>query len=215
MEYLFIGVFVSEIMKSEIVKTDLQVEQKYVKDISSKFGIDYEIVKHEMPTDTCFEKARLLNWPNDRVVKAVYLHELSGDKMYGFVFPEYGVDSPGYLSKEIMSEVLGSSKKYIKKLRSYYSPRGMEFGTCTPFILDDSFREDHFGYGLKNIFFEDSLIEKDSIVDISLGGRGVDSHKKSMHIKYGDIYSILKEQFGDRICSFSMSKTLKQEEHRY
>ena len=53
----------------------LHEKQKYVADISEKLGIDVLAVKHDVFTDTCFEKADILGWNPENVVKAVFFHD--------------------------------------------------------------------------------------------------------------------------------------------
>jgi hypothetical protein len=175
----------------------LQTGQFYVVEARDKFGINVKAIKHEVATDTCFEKADLLGWDFERIVKAVFFHKK--DISYGLIFPELGErDFPSHITKEIISEVFNITKTQAKKFKNSYCPNGMEYGTCTPFILEDSFEK-----GLERIFIYDYPELNNKLVDISIGGEGEEAHKISLHLKYEDIYKILKYQFGDRIEKFN------------
>ena len=49
----------------------LHGNQMYVVEAAGVLGIDVRAVRHDVATDTCFEKAELLGWLPTRVVKAV------------------------------------------------------------------------------------------------------------------------------------------------
>ncbi|MCK9595678.1 hypothetical protein M0R19_00645 [Candidatus Pacearchaeota archaeon] len=184
----------------------LQPKQKYVQELSSKIRIDIKAVEHEIATNTCFEKAELINWPAERVVKAIFFYK--EDLLYGFIFPELGTkDSPKYIdSKEIFPRILGCTKKQSKKFSNSYCPEGMEHGTCTPFVLDDSFQNP--GKRLTNIFIHDFKELKNKLVDISIGGFGERAHKISLHLPYEGIYEILNYKFGDKIQKINLFENL-------
>ncbi len=63
----------------------LQEGQEYVAELGEEFGIDIKAMKHDIATDTCFEKADLVGWSVDRIVKAVFF--AGGESLYGLVFP--------------------------------------------------------------------------------------------------------------------------------
>ncbi|MCL5018197.1 MAG: hypothetical protein M1416_00305 [Candidatus Pacearchaeota archaeon] len=180
----------------------LNGRQFYVAELSEKFGIEIRAVRHDVATDTCFEKAELLGWPADRIVKAIFVHK--DEDFYGFVFPELGKESPRHLDiKETLPKVIDVSKKQAKDFRNSYCPDGMEYGTCTPFVLEDSFSERKIKK-LRKIFIHEMNYQESSLADISIGGFGENAHKTSLHIGYSDIYKILKENFGDRIVKTNL-----------
>ncbi len=176
----------------------LQAGQIYVAELSEELGLDVKVVKHEFATDTCFEKADLLGWESNRVVKAVFFHR--EDISYGFIFPELGTkDSSKYINKkEVFPNLIGCSRKEAKNFKNSYCPSGMEKGTCTPFVLEDSFEK-----GLERLFIYDIPQLDDQLVDISMGGYGEEAHKTSLHLPYKGIYKILNSKFGDKINKFN------------
>lgn len=177
----------------------LQEEQKYVAESAAALGIDVKAVQHDIATDTCREKAELLGWDDvSRVVKAVFFYR--GSDIYGFVFPEFGeADSPLYLDrKKALPKILGLSKAQAKRFHNSYCPVGMEYGTCTPFALEGSF-EGSYEKLLKEMFIHDVPELDDQVVDISIGGKGEEAHKVSLHLPYRGIHDILTCKFGDRI----------------
>jgi len=176
----------------------LHEKQKYVADISEKLGIDVLAVKHDVFTDTCFEKAGLLNWDAEKIVKSIFLSDASD--MYGFIFPELGTFiSPQHVSSKNISKVLGISNRQAKKFSNSHCPAGMEWGTCSPFVFDDNFYNPNDGIILDKLFFHEVPDLDNEIVDISIGGTGEKAHKVSVHLPYGAIYDILNYKFGNRI----------------
>ena len=179
-------------MKSKYVPLEkvLHEEQGYVLDGIRKFGIEVYGVFHDVPTTTCFEKARILGWKPERVVKSIYLHK--GGDFYGFIFPELGKEKSLILdSREVLPKILGITKSQSKKFGSHFFPYGMEKGTCTPFAY-----KNHLP---KRIFLHNFPGIDEEFVDISVGGFGESFHKMSAHIKYGDLYRLLRHTLGDRI----------------
>jgi len=160
--------------------------QKYV--LAYKDSV--RAVEHDKVTDTCYEKAELLKWSPERVIKALFFH--TNLEMYGFVLPEFG---RRFSPKKIFPRILGISRTQSEKFRNHLCPEGMEYGTCSPFILERSFSKD----GFKGIFIHDSKYLEDTIVDISIGGIGEKAHRVSLHLPYSIIYKILYHQFGDKI----------------
>jgi prolyl-tRNA editing enzyme YbaK/EbsC (Cys-tRNA(Pro) deacylase) len=172
----------------------LQEEQAYIYDIASKLSIETKLAYHPYPTDTCAEKCALLResgleWDLDRVVKAIYFRKKGHTVCV--VTPEL----ESRLDMEtILATVLGTSKEDAAKYKTNgFTPTGMEKGTCTPFPLESS-----IGSEIHDIIIYDHPRIDDKLVDISVGGKGMDAHMVSMHIPYSGIYRILKEAFGDR-----------------
>src|ERR1044071_3798942 len=113
---------------------ELHREQSYVTEIAVQLGIGFHLKYHAIATNTCFEKAALLeSWPVDRVIKAVYFR--AGHHVVGVITPEFGHHVSARIPvKELFPSALGMSRKQA----SYYScngyvPTGMCYGTCTPF----------------------------------------------------------------------------------
>ncbi len=175
--------------------------QFYVVWLSDKLGINVKAVKHKIFTNTCFEKANLISWDSERVIKAVFFSR--ENNVYGFVFPELGKEIPTKIDKEIFQKTLDVSKKQAKDFRNSYCPEGMEYGTCTPFVLENAFEKIHEGKKLEKIFICDFPKINKQLVDISIGGFGEEAHKISVHLNYEDIYTILHSKFGNKINQFS------------
>jgi hypothetical protein len=177
------------------LRDTLNAKQYYVVELSKKLGIEIKSVKHKEVTSTCFEKAGILGWEPERIIKAIFFHH--DEDIYGFVFPELGKEYPLKIDiKEVLPRLINISKKQAKNFKNSYCPSGMEYGTCTPFVFEDEFNKVN---GLEKIFIHDySKIDKE-LVDISIGGFGDEAHKISLHLKYKDIFIILKNKFGDRI----------------
>ena len=175
------------------LKDVLQKGQEYI----LESGKNIKVVEHEVATNTCFEKAELLKWKPERIIKTTFF--CKEDKTYGFVFPELGVkNNPQYIDKQIISDVFRITKSQAKKFRNSYCPEGMEYGTCTPFVLENNFKQ-----GLENIFICDLHFLEKEIVDISIGGKEEHYHKLSLHLKYKDIWDILYSKFGTKIKKFN------------
>ncbi|MBS3076934.1 hypothetical protein J4233_01545 [Candidatus Pacearchaeota archaeon] len=171
----------------------LHGNQMYVVEAAGVLGIDVRAVRHDVATDTCFEKAELLGWLPTRVVKAVFFHR--GGEMHGFVFPELGVWKPTYLdTRVVLPTLLGVSRSRAKDYRNHICPEGMEFGTCTPFVFEDSFAE--LGGRLSGVFIHEIPGLDAETVDISIGGFGDVAHRTSVHLPYSGIHKILEYKFG-------------------
>lgn len=179
----------------------LQTEQKYVLDYVERTGAKIKVVKHPRATTTCFEKADLLGWKPERVVKAIFLN-VNG-KGYGFVCPELGTEESHLrFDKNLVGKILRLSNKQMKFSSNSCFPTGMEKGTCTPFVLTDSFENYGFGKEVEKIFVYDSDKFNKSLVDISIGGYGEEAHKTSLHLYGKDIYGCLDYEFNGKIEKF-------------
>ncbi len=179
----------------------LQKGQEYVAELGEELGIPMKVVKHDIETSTCYEKLDILGegWTVDRIVKSVFFS--GAGKIYGLIFPELGErENPECFSQKDLGAILGWGKKQTLNIRNSACPYGMEFGTCTPFVLDYSFDEDEaYPLPLEKIFIHDAPSIEDQIIDISIGGWGRDAHKTSIHLPYFGIYKILEKKFGDKI----------------
>ncbi len=178
----------------------LHPQQSYVLEIARTLEIDTKLVHHPYATDTCHEKARLLQqshpqeqWKPERVIKALYGVVLW--EYYGFVVPEI----KRRLDLETLAHTFSCAKLEppVNKSDFYFTkneiPSSMELGTCTPFPTIDDMQ------GITALFIYDFPDLNEQIVDISLGGKGNPAHQASMHLPYGGIYSILRKQFGEKI----------------
>lgn len=177
---------------------ELHQEQKYVTDIAKMRGIDARLVHHSRATDTCAEKLGLLRetghagFELDQIVKAIYVHD--DGHVVGIVAPELAEIIP---IKELLQSGLDMSKKESKRYTTNgYVPSEMERGTCTPFPCESAVGE---GKDISHILIvsHDPIDRK--LVDISVGGKGEDAHRASLHIPYFGIYAVLTEKFGDGV----------------
>ena len=170
----------------------LHKEQNYVKEIAEQLGIEFEIKHHEISTISCQEKLNILppDWELERIVKALYFQR-NGEQHIGVVTPEIGENIK---RKEVLSKISDVSKKKAERywVNPERIPTGMVMGTCTPFPLAST-----MGTEISNILIKDYSKINDSLVDISIGGIGEEALKLSMHLRYQDIYRILKHRFGD------------------
>jgi prolyl-tRNA editing enzyme YbaK/EbsC (Cys-tRNA(Pro) deacylase) len=177
---------------TEVVKEQrLHPEQDYVFDLANALGIEVKLVKHDKATKTCYEKAGILGWSPERVVKAVYFHDGSYCDIIGIITPELGkkIDI-----QDVLPKALGISKEQAKRYIPSLPPSGMEYGTCSPFPLESSMEDE-----ITRIIIIDHPSIDDKLVDISVGGSGEEAFKTSMHIPYKAVYDILYSKFGDKI----------------
>ncbi len=177
----------------------LHKKQSYVSEIAEELEIELKILYHQRPTISCGEKLGLLrensqfkDWTLDRIVKALYFHR-NNQSYIGFITPEFGGNVE---PKEIFPEVLKISRSGAERywINPSHVPMGMSWGTCTPFPLPFS-----VGGEIRDIIILDYPQINDKLVDISIGGTGIESFKTSMHLPYKSIYEILSRKFGDRI----------------
>ena len=168
----------------------LHEEQAYVTKLARQFGLVAELQHHNEVTNTCYEKAKLLGWDPERVIKTVYF--FNGEEAIGVITPELGrkIDQ-----KNLFSEVLNISRRQAGRyLINGYVPPGMNPGTCTPFPLEST-----VGSEIGRLIFMDHPPIEKQLSNVSIGGEGEEAHKVSMHIRYGGIFEILKEHFGDNV----------------
>ncbi len=162
-----------------------------------KHGCKYPInaVFHPIATDTCYEKSRLLkethsnDWTPDRIVKAVY--GMVNWELYGFVFPELDRTLQLTVVQNIFSK-LELEPLYSKNDIHFgqdYIPAGMDKGTCTPFASAEEMKY------LSGIIIHDLPSLDDQLVDISIGGKGEEAHKRSLHLPYKAIFNILQAEY--------------------
>jgi|SRR3989344_2504489 len=181
--------------------TGLHPEQRYVFEIAGELGITPKILHHKTDTKTCLEKLELLkeenpleflDWTLNRIVKALYFSR-NGFPLIGVITPEFG---KSVKTKEIISSTLEVSRSKAEKYWASpnHVPRGMSWGTCTPFPLESSMVNE-----ISDLIVINHPSVDDKLVDISIGGLDEKSFMTSMHLPYGAIYEILKNRFGERI----------------
>lgn len=169
-------------------------------------GLDYllnhqdsdkiRIVTHPVETSTCYEKADLIEFKPEQVIKSLY-YVKDGELALGLVVPELGKK----FDAKDLARVLETTRGQAKKYTNAFCPDDMSRGTCTPFIQEKHLRE-----GFKLIFDEDSLESlADTYVDFSIGilcgddARERLSRKVSIQMPYGVAYRILKERFPEYV----------------
>jgi hypothetical protein len=184
----------------------LHEEQDYIFEISNEKGIDLKIVYHTKPTISCEEKLLLLkeenpefkNWTLERIVKALYFSR-NNDPYIGVITPEFKkLINP----KEIFPIALGMSRGKAERywINPKKVPKGMCWGTCTPFPLESSISENE----IERIIFLDYPEIREKTVNISVGGDTKEAFQTSIHLPYISIYEILKEKFPDYVYSFEI-----------
>jgi len=172
---------------------NMHSEQLYITKIADRLGVRYKIVHHDIATITCKEKADLLRWPVDRIIKAIYLHPGDYSALTAIVAPELGrLDY-----QKIISKSLGITPMVASNYTNGYMPTGMSRGTCTPFPRESSMVSE-----IEKIIVYDYPKIDEELVDISLGDDFEDPFKVSMHISYKGIREILQEQFREKIVEY-------------
>ena len=183
----------------------LHEEQNYVFEIARELGAETKLIHHSRTTISCREKLELLKeenlkefseWTLDRIVKALYFSR-NGLPFLGVITPEF---ERNIKSKDIFSGALGMPKGKAERywIDPNHVPRGMSWGTCTPFPLIAS-----VGTEISDLIIIDHNPVKNKLVNISIGGTGEGALRTSMHLPYQLIYEILKKTFGDRVHFFN------------
>jgi len=186
-------------------------EQAYIFEHADRLGIPLNTVVHTVPTTTCNEKADLLGWDADQVIKASFLAHKRKPGYLGIITPELGDHFVAKKHKEYLRDLLGDDLLIDGKplsIRGYQqrsTPKGMIRGTCTPFPLASVLEQD-----IDRMIFRDHHEEHrvdpadnayssvDHLVDISIGG-GEDKKLISLQLPYWGIYEILKAQAPDKV----------------
>ena len=171
---------------------NIHPEHAYVRDYIYRKHIDASLKHHPIPTITCYEKAGLLDWPVKRIIKALYVS--NGASYIGIVTPETGKEID---FRSILHEALKISKTKAKKFHLNRTPKGMTYGTCSPFPYYSS-----IGTEITKIIILDPYHLGNTTVDISMGGYDEDAFKTSMHLPYNTIYDILKDVSDDFVLYF-------------
>lgn len=156
---------------------------------------------------------------NESVVKKLFAEAGLQSKDYQLFeehYPEAELPSPDYRpffapwvphmwSDNSIIEVISEGYEAVYD-RNECIPSSMESGTCTPFV---SFAEMHLNPlergkindlygGIRAVFIHDEPSLDEKLVDISVGGRGAEAHKTSLHLPYKAIYKILVAAYGEK-----------------
>lgn len=175
----------------------LDKEQQYLFTIAEKLRIPLTVIQHNTPTSTCQEKAAILGWALERMIKTIFFAHR--DHVVGVVLPEIGQVNQKHLFKTALGITSKQAKRYIC---SGFTPTGMERGTCTPFV-----RESSMGKEVHKLIVVNCPGIDQEFVDVSVGGVGVDAHKVSLHIPYSGIYAILRHRFNEDVVQASLDST--------
>ena len=133
------------------------------------------------------QKAELLGWHPDRIIKTVYLQK--DDKIYGIVLP-----MPYKIKQKELSDVLKISKREAASLKFATTYPYMQMPhSMTPFIAQQDI------ILVEKILFAD--ITFGDIVDFSYPGRS----DISIHMKYEEAISILMQRYEHTIIKWPCS----------
>ncbi|MEK6907289.1 MAG: hypothetical protein AABW45_02065 [Nanoarchaeota archaeon] len=167
------------------------------------FGLHFHIVTHTKKTSTCQEKADLINFPLERVIKGlIFEDDLEGNA--------YVIAVPGTKHKEDirlkLADILGIdrnevAKNRIKLARKEILPMGIEYGTVHPILNLESFGDNNGGvkYILFDKKFKDNRRKERGLDDFSLTLPNYfpfSNHLVSMQANYADLFMILHTQYG-------------------
>ncbi len=156
---------------------------------------------------------------NERVVKKLFAEagwQFQDDRLVKELYPEAELPSSDYRPffapwvprmrfDNSVIEVIPERYEAVYD-RNECIPSSMESGTCTPFV---SFAEMHLNPlergrinenygGIRAVFIHDEPSLDEKLVDISVGGRGAEAHKTSLHLPYKAIYEILVAAYGEK-----------------
>jgi prolyl-tRNA editing enzyme YbaK/EbsC (Cys-tRNA(Pro) deacylase) len=139
--------------------------------------IDKKTLFYWKTTTLGSEKATILGWHEDRIIKTVYFQR--DDKLYGVILP-----MPYRVKQKGLSDILEISKREAAslKLATTY-PRMQQPHSMTPFICDED-----VGLVEKVIFLG---IQFTDYVDFSYPGR----MDISIHMDYDDAISMLMNRY--------------------
>ncbi len=165
----------------------------YIADYFEKSHDECRIVTHPKKTNTCYEKAELLGaWSPLNVIKALYFECRDTGALYAIVTPETGC----FIDRSQVMSLLRLPRETVLKKASTL-PEGMNFGTCSPFIIesDASFN----GGRIKRILFDrETLVLKRHERTLDDFSYGTD-HRFSIQMNYYDCYTMLKRKFRDLV----------------
>ncbi len=181
--------------KLQVSPSDLQAlffskcENDYIVPFCSSSKVPLRVVTHPFDSNTCFEKAELLDaWDPLHVIKALYF-EYSGDgSIYVAVIPETGCFIDRGRLKELL--IIGGNG-HLKK--SDVLPKYMTFGTCSPFIGPWDLRMNG-GRIEKMVFDAEALVFKKNENGLDDFSFGVD-HRVSLQMNYWSCFQMLKRLY--------------------
>ncbi len=163
----------------------------YITDYSLAHKNPLRILSYPQATNTCYEKADILQgWNPLNVIKAFYLESSQDGSLYAVIVPETGC----FLDREVVKRQLNLDEN-THLMRATHLPAQMSFGSCSPFITqDDLFRN---GGKIKNIIFDrETLVLKrheNAMDDFSFGLE----HRLSIQLNYYHCYKMLRHYFSD------------------
>ncbi len=167
---------------------------EYLGDYFCSKNLDLRVVTYPSETNTCFEKSEILgSWNPLNIIKVFYFECSMKKSLCAVVIPETGC----FIDKKHLKNILNlPCNDFIKK--SDYLPKNMNFGTCSPFIIDEDLQGND-GRVEKIIFDTETLfIKKDNkkiLDDFSFGS----DHRLSIQINYYDCFRMLKTRYPDII----------------
>lgn len=170
-----------------------QYDLEYIADYFEKSHDECRIVTHPKRTNTCYEKAELLGeWSPLNVIKALYFESPDTGALYAMVIPETGC----FIDRSRLASAFGLPAESVLGKASNL-PKGMNFGTCSPFILESDALSN--GGCVKSILFDrETLVLKRHERTLDDFSYGTD-HRFSIQMNYYDCYDMLKCKFSDLV----------------
>ena len=156
-----------------------------------RVGVSYELQHHSRLTRTCAEKASIAGIQESEILKTLYVGR-RGDYI-GISLPA-NIGTVDYSG--LLRETMGLSRKRSKSYRFGDVPDGMQPGTCGP-IVTQTARESIVGMILIHP-------ADDRYMDVSVGGTDEESLAISVRMRYSDISTLVRSQFGDRMKLVSL-----------
>ncbi len=163
------------------------------------------LVYTEERTSTCEEKAAAAGIPIEATVKAVFCRDMfSPDDMFVIVASGKGRISLG----GILSSVEVHEYAQLEMAGAEDLPKGMEFGTCTPFLSPEILSR----LSLVAIESPDTELKRKGKpfavlggleADFSIGGVDSTAHHLSVRMNYADFVSALVAEYGEKAAVIS------------
>lgn len=163
------------------------------------------LVFTEERTSTCEEKAAAAGIPIESTVKAVYCRDMfSPDDMFVIVASGKGRISLG----GILSEVEVHEYAQLEMAGATDLPKGMEFGTCTPFVSPEILER----LSLVAIESPETELKRkgkpfarlgELEADFSIGGVDSTAHHLSVRMNYAEFVEALVAQYGGKAAVIS------------
>jgi hypothetical protein len=158
----------------------------YITEYFVSNGLDLRVVTHPFESNTCFEKAELLDFCDPlNVIKTLYFEYSLDSFLYAVVVPETGC----FINKPRLKKLLNlPGNGFLKKAEAL--PENMSFGTCSPFITPNDLRIN--GGAVEKIIFDSETLEikkhEKTLDDFSFGT----NHRMSLQTNYYHCYEMLK-----------------------